>query len=287
MTSTASAGVSCRHMPSRLLEAEIDRLYQLPLDEFTAARNALAKGAGKEAGRVRALGKPSVPVWIVNQLYWQDRRTWDALISASENARHVNRAVLGGKSGDVRAANAVHDEAVEAAFKAALAILAKSGHAATDATRQAIATTLRALPGDEPAGRLTKPIQPIGFGALTGVTVAAAPRRHEPPPKRGQVEDVRTARERTLQKQKEAAAARELQDAETAARREEFEKVRLERESQRAEAALAKARETAERAAAELDRAERDAREAATASRAAAERARKAVEALARMKKNR
>jgi hypothetical protein len=184
----------------------------------------------------------------------------------------------------------VHDQAVEAAFKAALAILAKSGHAATDATRQAIATTLRALPGDEPAGRLTKPIQPIGFGALTGVTVAAAPRGHEPPPKRGQVEDVRTARERTLQKQKEAAAARELQDAETAARREEFEKVRLERESQRAEAALAKARETAERAAAELDRAERDARdarEAATASRAAAERARKAVEALARMKKNR
>jgi len=114
-------------MPSRLLDAEIDRLYQLPLDEFTAARNALAKSAGGDAGRVRGLAKPPVPAWIVNQLYWHDRRTWDALVAASENARRVNRAVLGGKSGDVRAANAVHDEAVEAAFKAALALLAKSG----------------------------------------------------------------------------------------------------------------------------------------------------------------
>lgn len=284
MTSTASPGVSCRDMPARLLESEIDRLYQLPLDEFTAARNALAKTAGGEAGRVRALGKPSLPAWIVNQLYWHDRSAWDALIAASENARRVNRAVLGGKSGDVRAANAVHDEAVEASFKAALGLLATSGHPATDATRQAIATTLRALPGDEPPGRLTKPIQPIGFSALTGVTVAAGPRKQEPPKHRGG-EDVRTARERTLQKQKEASAARELKEAETAVRREEFEKARLERESRRAEALLAKAREGVERATAELDRAERDAREAATASRAATERARKAQEALARIKK--
>src|SRR5579859_5053975 len=96
---SAASRVSCREMPSRLLEAEIDRLYQLPLDEFTAARNALAKGAGGDAGRVRALGKPSVPAWIVNQLFWRDRQTWDALIAAAENARKVNRAVLAGKSG--------------------------------------------------------------------------------------------------------------------------------------------------------------------------------------------
>ena len=33
-------------MASPSLDTEIDRLYQLPLDEFTAARNALAKEAG-------------------------------------------------------------------------------------------------------------------------------------------------------------------------------------------------------------------------------------------------
>jgi hypothetical protein len=279
-------------MPSRTLDAEIDRLYQLPLDEFTAARNALAKQAGGEAGRVRALTKPSVPAWIVNQLYWRDRKIWDALVAAAENARKVNRAVLGGKSGDVRAANAVHDEAVDVAFKAALALVATSGHPATDATRQAIATTLRALPADEPPGRLTTPIQPIGFGALAGVTVAASPKKPEPAKKTAHApqgsaarDSAAAAREHTLQKQAEATAARELKDAETTARREEFEKARLERDARRAEATLEKAREAVERAKAELDRAERDAREAAEASRTAAERARKAQEALARVKK--
>ena len=62
--------------------------------------------------RVRALAKPSVPAWAVNQLYWRDRRTWDALAAAADNARVVNRAVLAGRSGDVRAANQVHEEAV-------------------------------------------------------------------------------------------------------------------------------------------------------------------------------
>src|SRR5262249_13845630 len=156
--------------------------------------------------------------------------------------------------GDVRAANAVHDEAVDAAFKATLALLATSGHPATDATRQAIATTLRALPGDEAPGRLTKPIQQIGFGALAGVAVAAAPRKQETPDKRPGGEE-KTARERMLEKQAEAAAARELKDAETATRREEFEKARLEREARRAEAALEKAREALERATTDLDRA--------------------------------
>jgi hypothetical protein len=272
-------------MPTRTLDAEIDRLYQLPLEEFTAARNALAKRADGDAKSVRALGKPTVPAWIVNQLYWQERKTWDALISAAENARRVNRAVLAGKNGDVRSANAVHDEAVEAAFKAALGLLARSGHPATDTTRQAIATTLRALPGEEPPGRLTAAIQPIGFGALAGVTVVAGSRKPEPARTSEPMRDAKAARERTLQKQAEAAAARELKDAETTARREEFEKARLDRDARRAETALEKARGAVARATADLDRAERDAREAGEASRTAAERARKAHEALARIKK--
>src|SRR5215471_13222630 len=109
-------------MPSRILDDEIGRLYRLGLDEFTSARNALAKQSGGDAARVRELKKPSVPAWAVNQLYWRDRPTWDALIAGAENARNVNRAVLAGKNGDVRAANAVHDEAIEAAFKATLAL---------------------------------------------------------------------------------------------------------------------------------------------------------------------
>jgi len=279
-------------MPSRTLDDEIGRLYRLGLDEFTTARNALAKQSGVDAARVRELRKPSVPAWAVNQLYWRDRASWDALTAAAENARAVNRAVLAGKTGDVRAANVVHDEAVEAAFKATLALLSQSGHPITDATRQAIATTLRALPGDEAAGRLSASIQPGGFEALAGLTVAAGAHKPEATrkgePARHETESrasAKAAREATRQKQAEATAARELKDAEAAARREEFEKVRLDRELLRTKATLEKAREAVERANADLQRAEREAQQAAAATRAAAERARKAQEAIARARK--
>ena len=67
-------------MPERTFDAEIDRLYQLPLDEFTAARNALAKKAGADGASIRSLTKPPVAAWAVNQVYWRDRSTYDALI---------------------------------------------------------------------------------------------------------------------------------------------------------------------------------------------------------------
>src|SRR3954454_6643245 len=160
-------------MPARGLDAKIDHLYQLPLEEFTPARNALAKEAGADAAAVRALGKPPIAAWAVNQLYWRDRETWDALIEAAENARRAHKAVLSGRGGDVRAAGSVHEEAVEAALKKTLAILAGSGHPVTDSTRQAIATTIRALPGDEAAGRLTSALQPGGFEMLAGLSLGS------------------------------------------------------------------------------------------------------------------
>ncbi|MEP6594233.1 MAG: hypothetical protein ABJC51_11100, partial [Acidobacteriota bacterium] len=60
-------------MAPRRLDAEIDRLYQLPPEEFTAARNALAKSAGTEAAAIRQLAKPPLAAWAVNQVYWQQR----------------------------------------------------------------------------------------------------------------------------------------------------------------------------------------------------------------------
>ena len=41
-----------QRMAPRPLDSEIDRLYQLPLDEFTSARNALAKTSGSDAARI-------------------------------------------------------------------------------------------------------------------------------------------------------------------------------------------------------------------------------------------
>ena len=47
------------------LEAELDALYRLPLSEFVAARNELAKrlrqgGERQAADRIKALAKPSI-----------------------------------------------------------------------------------------------------------------------------------------------------------------------------------------------------------------------------------
>jgi hypothetical protein len=272
-------------MGSRALEAEIDRLYQLPLDEFTPARNALAKGAGGEAARVRALSKPPVAAWAVNQLYWRKAEVWNALLAAAENAQRVQRAVLAGRAGDVRAASKVHDDAVERALRATLALLTDAGQPATDQTKHAIGTTLRALPGEEAPGRLSRTLQPAGFGILTGLSVAAGTGRPASPAPRGGAAPSASrpkveAKTLTRARQADAEATRALRDAENAVRREEFEKVRTERDEQRAEEAVEAAREALKLAASELEQAEAAALAATRLREAAAKRALAAEKAL-------
>ena len=275
-------------MASRGLEADIDRLYQLPLEEFTPARNALAKGAGADAARIRALTKPPIAAWAVNQLYWQHGDVWNELIAAAENARKAHRAVLAGRAGDVRAAGKVHEEAVDKALKTTLGLLAAADHPATDATKHAVATTLRALPADEPPGRLTRALQPAGFEMLSGFQIAAgAPRAPRPAPERAAPKTAAAApapkvdaRLVTKARHEAASAARALRDAETAVRREEFEQVRTEREEKRAAEATDKAREAVARAEQELEEAEAAVKRAGELRKAAAKRAAEAQKAL-------
>lgn len=277
-------------MPSRALESEIDRLYQLPLEEFTPARNALAKKSGSEGSAIKALGKPPIAAWAVNQLYWQQGDLWNELIAAAENARKAHRAVLAGRSGDVRAAGKVHDDAVEKALKGTLALLAAAKHPATDATKHAIATTLRALPADAPPGRLTQPLQPAGFEMLAGFQVAPGPARPARPTPDRPTPAARAstpappkvdAKVLTRARHEAASSARALLDAETAAKREAFERARTEREAQRAAEAVDKAREAVARAEAELEEAEAAAAKAAEMRKAASKRAAEAQSAIA------
>ena len=79
-------------------------LYGLPLDEFTAARNAAAKelrdrGLGAESDEVKALAKPSVAAWAVNQLTRRRHADLDEFLEAAAAARE---AQLGGGSGRPR-----------------------------------------------------------------------------------------------------------------------------------------------------------------------------------------
>jgi hypothetical protein len=273
---------------ARSVENEIDRLYQLPLSDFTAARNALAKEVGGgDAARIRTLPKPPITAWAVNQLYWQHGDVWNDLIAAADKARKAHRAVLAGRSGDVRAAGKVHEEAVERALKATLALLASADQPATDATKHAIATTLRALPGDEPPGRLTRALQPAGFELLSGLPIApgpAKPMRPAPEPpaakKSGAAPQPKVdAKALTKARHEAASTARALREAETAARREEFEKVRTEREEKRAADNVEKAREAVTRAEEELESAQKAAKQATEMRKSAAKRAADAQDA--------
>ena len=76
-----------------------DGLYALPLDEFVAARNDLAKALKKEGDRegaaeVAALRKPTLVAWAVNQLAHTRRREVDLLLDAGKRLIDAQQASL-------------------------------------------------------------------------------------------------------------------------------------------------------------------------------------------------
>src|SRR5438105_15235149 len=78
---------------------DVDALFQLTLEKFTAARNTLAatlKEAGRDAraAEVKALPKPPLSAWVVNQLFWRHRKAFDALIDAGERFRKAQATQL-------------------------------------------------------------------------------------------------------------------------------------------------------------------------------------------------
>jgi hypothetical protein len=234
------------------VQAEIDRLYQLPLDQFTAERNSAAKRLGKTQPPIKELVKPSVPAWGVNQLYWQERSSYDALVEASERLRTEHRKLLAGKAADVRDSEKAHRDAIKSATAKVKDILVAADQAVTQATVQAVTETLEALPSSEPPGRLVKPLKPLGFEALSGIAprgaASSALRLASSSP--GHAADSKAAA---------AAAKREAEQARREAehaKREEAKEKERQRQAQadvrRAEATVAKAQEA-------LDKTEREA----------------------------
>jgi hypothetical protein len=228
-------------------DSDLDRLLGLPLEDFTRARNDLAKrlkseGNTEAADEIRALPKPSVPVWTINQLARVDHAGVKALLEAAEALRRAQQRLLrGDEAGDtLRDATAREREAVERLTERARGLVAESGRPATAATLDRIGATLRAAVVTEEGrtlletGRLTTELEPAGFGAFAPGDVPAAPRRRS---ERGR----REQEQRQRKELKEKARA-----AEQAARA-------AEREADRAEAAAREARQVAEKARAEAD----------------------------------
>ncbi len=224
------------------LDAEIDRLYQLPLEAFTAARNALAKEAGPKAAEIKRLEKPSAAAWAINQLFWQSRALYDQVIEAAATRRDAYRQMLAGKNADVSKADAEHRAHIKTAAQMARALLEKAGSKPTDQVATAIAETLDALPGADAPGRLTKPLKRIGFEGLEGVAVAATPRT---------VTSIVPRASKAALDKSPAAKDRHVADARERERAMTRERLRF------AEAAEREAQETWERAQRTVERVER------------------------------
>lgn len=271
------------------INTDLDRLYQLKPSEFIAERNAIAKRAGDRAADIRALPKPTAAVWAVNQLHWRKPELYRSLVQAAENLRATHTAVMTGRRADLRAAGRAHEHALEAALKATLEIANEDGHPPSDATRQAIGTTLRALPADDPPGRLRQALAPGGFEMLSGLPSGGRviPARARTEHKRAAGTDTRAAATKEdkaaqarARKQAEAVA-KAVAAAEQAARREEFEAARTSREAEKAERRVVRAREALDAAEAELKEAEREAEQARKRRDAAKARSEAADHALA------
>lgn len=233
-----------------------EALYQLPLDEFTPTRNALAKESGDSS--IKKLEKPTLPAWAVNQLYWRERKLWDEVIKTSTQVRTAYKKMLEGKDADVRAAETFHAEAMRRAKEAIRRILEEAGSTAGDAVMTPVTETLDALPTTDEPGRLTRPLRRTGFEALQGVTITAKAKPILPKPdtkKPAPDESDKERRKREADQQELAMNKERLRFAEAAERE--------------AEAAVDRAKRAVERAEKTRERIEKELDEAATAEKAA------------------
>jgi hypothetical protein len=220
------------------LNPQIDELYALPLDAFTNSRNALAKTlSGSARKEIASLVKPSLAMWVVNQLYWQDSPTYKALVDASEKLRAAHRAALNGRKVDTSKPDELHRTTLEKALAKATALAQRHGVSLTDTARDAVRRTLAALPTDEPAGRLTREPPPVGFSLLTGIKPRAIDARAAKDNEKKK-EEKPNPRQLKLEEQRRIAAAAKARREEEKARKA---KEKRDREIQKAEQALREA----------------------------------------------
>ena len=239
-----------------------ERLYGLPLDEFTGVRNQLAREAGKQGDReaaqaIRALKKPSVAAWALNQLARARGDEVGELVAAGERLRSAQEDLLAG--GDRTAfaeASKVEQQLVTRLAREAVEIArASGGGGGGEALRHRISDTLRAAALDPAvaeslvAGRLVREQTASGLGGFPASAGAPAAARKAPKKSAAHKRELVEAETRLEQAEKAERAAQKSRDsaARTTARlrakaEEALERVRAAQADERAaEDALAKA----------------------------------------------
>src|SRR4051794_40366894 len=245
-------------------EQQVDRLFELPPEEFTAARNALARrlkdeGNASAAADVKQLSKPSIAAWAINQLAREQQGAVKLLLeSAARLKKAQENALKGGGTGDaLRRAQADERKALRELTQQAQGILERSGRSAGTTVLDKISSTLRAAAVDDAGrtalkiGRLTGEVKPSGFDVFAGLELPAKAGRRSAPATddeladRRRKKDERESKRRELEKRARELTARANEDAKKAQR--------AATEAGKAQSAAEKSRLQAADATAELD----------------------------------
>lgn len=238
------------------VEQQIDELYLLPVERFIAARDDLVKQLVDEdrpaAAEVKALRKPSLIAWALNQLAHRNSSEVAALIQSGNDVRQAQRrAVSGGGGAAFRAAIQHRRALVQQLTRRGLELLAEAGRAPQSAEEE-IGRTLEAASSDAESGealrqgRLTKPITSAsGFDSVGGLELLEGGASGE------DTDAARTAKEIAV-----ANAEREAEKARAVANRAEMRVRNLEDQAREATRRLAEARTEAKRRTEEAEEAE-------------------------------
>jgi hypothetical protein len=236
--------------PKAVPEKDLDELFHGPLEEFTPARNELAKslradGETHAADWVKGLRKPTRAAWLVNQLAARKAKEVAELLEVGRELRAAQEEMVAGSTdrAKLREAAARERQAIDSLVQTAGAISREHGVGAQVLDR--VGETLQAASSDPQVaeaierGRLTREQRAAGIGLVGPATPKAPARKRE----KGE-RDAAERRSRQQQAKRRKEAERKLAAAEK----------RLERER----AKLERARETVEEAdeavhAAELD----------------------------------
>ena len=202
-------------------EDAVAALYRAPFDAFVAERKRLsaelAPKDGAGAARLSKITRPPISAWAVNQLYWQDKKTFAALFKSAERLRDPDPS---------SEETAAHRDVISTLRTHAATLLAEAGKSATESTLRRVTTTLSALAA-------TGSFEPDPPGALKG--------DRDPPgfdvPGLGPGKLGKGKREKAGTKSKPAETKREARAAERKAKAEAVaERRRLEREEKQRQA---------------------------------------------------
>jgi hypothetical protein len=240
---------------------EADRLFELPLDEFTAARNELARrlkqdGDAETAEQIHALAKPSVAAWAVNQLARREPEAVRSLLNLASRLRSAQERSLKGEraADELRAAQAEERDVIRTLTQRAGDILREADRPASGTTLERVSSLLRAAAVAEPGrtslreGRLSGDVEVSGFDAFAGLEVSGA--RRSAPAGDDLAERRRQKREAAQRRKRLEKQVREL-SARADAAEQEAESAR--RAADKAEAVATERRREADSAAAELE----------------------------------